>query len=134
MLWLPWRLVFCRGQVLKSACKQEIECSQMTLKDPSRLHALGNSELVWKLICQFLRILSPSVLFLGRQRPTPLQHLDFLWTLPLLVFSFLSALVIKRLFVGGCHGWMYGVGSNLLLNSVVKQYEGHSPSSQEDKT
>lgn len=43
-----------RGQVLKSACKLGMECSQMTLEAPSRLRALGNSGPVWKLRGQFL--------------------------------------------------------------------------------
>lgn len=77
MLWRPWRLVFCRGQVPKSACKREIECSQMTLKDPSGWHALGNSEPVWKLTCQFPVIFSTSLLFHGKQRPNPIHPSQF---------------------------------------------------------
>lgn len=55
MLWGPWRLIFCRGQVLKSAYTLEMVRSHMPLKGPSRLHALGNAvRPVWKLLRQFL--------------------------------------------------------------------------------
>ena len=55
--------------------------------------------------------------------PLPSNRLDFGWALPPVVFTFLSALAVQRWLVGGCVIGLYGVGNNLVSNSVVKQYE-----------
>lgn len=56
--------------------------------------------------------------------PLPSYRLDFAQALPPVVFpTFLSALAVQRRLVGGCVIGLYGVGSNLVSNSVVKQYE-----------
>lgn len=76
----------------------------MTLKDPSSLHALRNSEPVWKLTHGFLYFTSSSLLR-RKQRPTPVQPLWVSESLFLLVFAFLGVLVVKRWCVAQCQDW-----------------------------
>lgn len=81
--------------------------SQMALKDPFRLSALGNSEPVWKFHVPVSCISAVACfLFHGKQRPTPIHPLEF-FTIPeyfhhhLLALAFLKVLAIKRQRSGG---------------------------------
>lgn len=78
---------------------------QMTPKDPSRLHVLGNSEPVWKLVGQFLVFQHQPPLVLKAEVHSNPSISIFPRLCPSSSLLWLRALALQRWFVGGCHDW-----------------------------